>query len=328
MAVGVGPPCHAALIRSLGFTVTETAASRRRAGGEPGAQLQTSSELSAPAPPLPLEARGPDPCLRAAGQGCSPVSGGTRGWKHAAACCRACAQLLLAESIQPGTCGWPAFVLDHRVAPQPAGCARGPSPTIAVQPHSNKHCRGLTASQNTGRACQPSTRTVPASPGSALHRARRCLLTKPALLPMRMQSAAAIQALNGTTVGGSQLVVKFADSDVQPRVESGRQPSEWWCACRRRCSVPAFLCRLPAAAQPGCPLTAHLCTWRSCGAQRRMATQATAAARDCCCARPLTPCAPRWPTCCSYCRNLPPTYSRQEVGEMFMPFGTVMEIRM
>ncbi|KAL4430958.1 hypothetical protein ABPG75_006214 [Micractinium tetrahymenae] len=70
------------------------------------------------------------------------------------------------------------------------------------------------------------------------------------------QAAAAIHALNGSTVGGSQLVVKFADADVQPRVESGRQPSEW-----------------------------------------------------------------------CYCRNLPPSYSRQEVGELFVPFGTVLEIR-
>ena len=34
--------------------------------------------------------------------------------------------------------------------------------------------------------------------------------------------------LNGATVNDVQLVVKFADADVQPRVESGRQPSEWW----------------------------------------------------------------------------------------------------
>ena len=46
--------------------------------------------------------------------------------------------------------------------------------------------------------------------------------------PPHVQAAAAIQALNGATLNGSQLVVKLADADVQPRVESGRQPSEWW----------------------------------------------------------------------------------------------------
>jgi RNA recognition motif-containing protein len=71
------------------------------------------------------------------------------------------------------------------------------------------------------------------------------------------QAAAAIQALNGAPVPGGQLVVKFADADVQPRVESGRQPSEW-----------------------------------------------------------------------CYCRNLPASYTRQDVGEMFLPFGTVLEIRL
>lgn len=71
------------------------------------------------------------------------------------------------------------------------------------------------------------------------------------------QAGEAIQALNGATISGCQLVVKFADADVQPRVESGRQPSEW-----------------------------------------------------------------------CYCRNLPPNYSRQDVGEMFLPFGTVLEIRL
>ena len=47
--------------------------------------------------------------------------------------------------------------------------------------------------------------------------------------PALPQAASAIQALNGASIsGGTQLVVKFADADVQPRVESGRQPSEWW----------------------------------------------------------------------------------------------------
>ena len=30
----------------------------------------------------------------------------------------------------------------------------------------------------------------------------------------------------------------------------------------------------------------------------------------------------------SYCRNLPASYTRQDVGEMFVPFGTVLEIRL
>ena len=52
---------------------------------------------------------------------------------------------------------------------------------------------------------------------------------EPPILPLpSRQAAGAIQALNGTNINGSQLVVKFADADVQPRVESGRQPSEWW----------------------------------------------------------------------------------------------------
>lgn len=61
-----------------------------------------------------------------------------------------------------------------------------------------------------------------------------------------MQADSAIQALNSSPVGNSQLVVKFADADVQPRVESGRQPSEWWCALsRRRRLVPSLLPLLP-----------------------------------------------------------------------------------
>lgn len=65
-----------------------------------------------------------------------------------------------------------------------------------------------------------------------------CSAAVPALLsdqsctPALMQATAAIQALNGATISGCQLVVKFADADVQPRVESGRQPSEWWCVPR------------------------------------------------------------------------------------------------
>jgi hypothetical protein len=31
---------------------------------------------------------------------------------------------------------------------------------------------------------------------------------------------------------------------------------------------------------------------------------------------------------CSYCRSLPASYTRQDVGEMFLPFGTVLEIRL
>ena len=30
----------------------------------------------------------------------------------------------------------------------------------------------------------------------------------------------------------------------------------------------------------------------------------------------------------SYCRNLPATYTRQDVGEMFLQYGTVLEIRL
>lgn len=36
-------------------------------------------------------------------------------------------------------------------------------------------------------------------------------------------------------------------------------------------------------------------------------------------------CAPGF---CSYCRNLPASYTRQDIGEMFVPFGTVLEIRL
>lgn len=72
------------------------------------------------------------------------------------------------------------------------------------------------------------------------------------------QAAAAIQTLNGAPVPGGQLVVKFADADVQPRVESGRQPSEWWCAC---CCRPTY-CTSASAAAPGlqhaCPAPPEL----------------------------------------------------------------------
>lgn len=42
-------------------------------------------------------------------------------------------------------------------------------------------------------------------------------------------AAAAIQALNGATLEGAAepLVVKSADSDVLPRVQSGTSPSDW-----------------------------------------------------------------------------------------------------
>lgn len=41
-----------------------------------------------------------------------------------------------------------------------------------------------------------------------------------------------------------------------------------------------------------------------------------------------TVCLPSLPPVRSYCRNLPATYTRQDVGEMFLPFGTVLEIRL
>ena len=43
----------------------------------------------------------------------------------------------------------------------------------------------------------------------------------------------------------------------------------------------------------------------------------------------VPPCCPRPYTLhCSYCRNLPPNYGRQDVGDMFLPFGAVLEIRL
>ena len=47
----------------------------------------------------------------------------------------------------------------------------------------------------------------------------------------------------------------------------------------------------------------------------------------CVCAHPPPP-HPPTPPPPSYCRNLPPNYGRQDVGDMFLPFGAVLEIRL
>lgn len=85
-----------------------------------------------------------------------------------------------------------------------------------------------------GSCCSPHAPpvVVPSTEGAGRY-ARASQPSRPGplpcpLLPSFLQAATAIQALNGASFHGNQLVVKFADADVQPRVESGRQPSEWW----------------------------------------------------------------------------------------------------